>query len=114
VLRALDSDGAPATTRAPLLELARIEADGRRSVGAASGLAVLALAPGEGGWLRVLVGEMRNDAARADLLLEGAPFAARRERLDGRPIEDLRIEDRRVELRLEPGRCAIVALKLRP
>ncbi len=115
VLRALQTGEGPGDAREPVVEVVRIEPDGRRTVGGESGLVPLAIEPGaEPGEVLVRVLELRGEPARVSLVAERPPFSARRADFLGLPGAQLRSDGRGVEFTVAPGRCEAVVLRLLP
>jgi len=114
VLRAFEEGVSGSTVREPVVQISRIERDGRRTSGAASGILPLSIEPGGPGTVVVRLAELRGEPARVELMFAREPFDAARVDVLGETLASTTLSGRRVELTLGPGRYEIVSVRLAP
>ncbi len=111
---AFDAPGQSAAAREPLVRIARIERDGRRTFGAASGLVPLAIEPGPDGTIDVRVLEVRGEAGRVEVVFAREPFEAERVDLLGAALGSLVVTGRSLDVSVGAGRFETVRARLAP
>ncbi len=114
VLRAFEEGASGSTVREPVVQISRLERDGRRTTGGASGILPLTIEPGGPGTVVVRLVELRGEAARVELMFAREPFDASRVDVLGEPLGAVSLSGRRVELSLGPGRYEAVSVRLAP
>jgi len=111
---AFDAPGQAAAPREPLVRIARIERDGRRTYGAASGIVPLAIEPGSPGTVDVRLLEVRGEAARVEIVFAREPFGAERVDLLGNALGSLTVTGRAFDVSIGAGRLESVRAQLAP
>jgi hypothetical protein len=103
-----------AEPREPIVRVARVERDGRRTSGPASGIDVVCVEPGPDGALDVRLLETRGEAATVEIAFGREPFGAERVDLLGAPVTPLTTAGRGLTLSLGAGRFDSVRARLSP
>ncbi len=111
---AFDSNAAPGDTREPLVRIARIERDGRRSIGLDGGLLPLSVEPGPDGTIDIRFVEVRGEAARVQIDIAREPFGARRVDLLGNTTSNCTVTGRSLDVGVEAGHLETVRVRLGP
>ncbi|MCY2961934.1 MAG: hypothetical protein NTY35_17390 [Planctomycetota bacterium] len=111
---AFTAPGGAASPREPLVRIARIERDGRRVFGPASGIVPLAIQPGPDGTIEVRLADVRGEASNVEVSFAREPFGAERVDLLGRGLGALTVTGRGLDVSVGPGRFEIVRARLAP
>ncbi len=111
---AFEAPAQPAAPREPLVRIARIERDGRRTVGPASGIVALSVEPGPAGTIEVRLLETRGEAGHVDVAFAREPFAAERVDLVGNPLGSVTLTGRSLDVAVGAGRIEVVRARLAP
>jgi hypothetical protein len=111
---AFESTTNSVTDRGALVRIARIEPDGRRTTGLASGLVPLTIEPGPDGTIDVRFLEVRGDVARVQIDLAREPFGARRVDLLGNSHAAVTVTGRSLDVTVGAGHFETVRVRLGP
>lgn len=111
---AFEAPSSGLVTREPIVRVARIERDGRRTVGPASGLVPLAIEAGPDGTIHLRVLETRAEAGHAEISFAREPFGAVRVDALGQEIGSLTVTGRAVDVSIGAGRVENVRARLSP
>ncbi|MBL8861652.1 MAG: hypothetical protein JNK02_06530 [Planctomycetes bacterium] len=111
---AFDDPGRTGAPREPLVRIARVERDGRRTLGPAAGLVPLSIEAGPKGCVDLRLIETRGEPCNVELVFAREPFGAERIDALGLPLTMLTTTARTVGLSLGAGRMEVVRVRLSP
>lgn len=111
---AFDAPERGLASREAIVRVARIERDGRRTLGAASGLVPLSIEAGPDGSIDVRVLETRGEAGHAEISFAREPFDAVRVDVLGRDVGSLTVTGRAVDVAIGVGKVESVRARLSP
>lgn len=109
-----ESTAPPARERDALVRLARIEHDGRRTTGRASGILPIAIEPGPDSTIDIRFVEVRGEPARVQLDFAREPFGARRVDLVGKSLGASTVTGRSLDVTVPAGQFETVRVRVGP